>query len=289
MRFSGPSTQCDSPSPERLTEVETLLNATWTGSGSTPFIVDIQPDPGLLEEASSIARAVPLWRLFNIAPTLAVWAVLRPLALSYGEATNDVYLHISRFVGERHDDPKAREDLKTRFRRTARNLGLPVSGNDPTNLFFAPLGPAHAQHQDLARAFVGAALDLGPRPSRTQPRRASGSAAPSRNAVQASPGFARRYPSTPQPISPAASKPGAGTPLRSAKPRGQLFAAYDGAAKAMGRTRADIIGPPRLFWADDRLGLEVERSRQPQSLRIGARSRPGSPAGIVFGLNLHGP
>ncbi|MBF9052035.1 hypothetical protein GTA62_18790 [Roseobacter sp. HKCCD9010] len=253
-----------------MPNIENRLHTVWTGSGSTPFIVDIQPGSSVLDEAAEIARALPLWRLFNLAPTLAVWAALRPLALNYGEATKDVYLHISRFVGEDYGDLAARDDLKTRFRRAARDLGLPVSGNDPTSLFFAPLGPAHAQHGDLARAFVGVALHHGPpaiedtATARHWQRRAVIERCPNLTRLRATALFdnsahlARRFEAWRQGIAPIGDT------------ETHLFEAYDHAAASMGRNRSDLVGPPRLFWAGDRLGLEFERSKRPQSLRLGA-------------------
>ncbi|WP_066811158.1 hypothetical protein [Frigidibacter mobilis] len=253
-----------------MAEIEARLSAAWTGPGSTPFIVDIQPGEIHLDEAARIARASPLWRLFTVAPTLAVWAVLRPLALSYGTATHEVYLHISRFVGRSYDDPASREDLKSRFRRAARDLGLPVSGNNPTNLFFAPLGPAHAQHDDLARAFVGASLYLGPpaiedtATARLWQRRVVIERCPGLTRLRATVFFdtsahlARRFEAWRKDVDPIGDT------------EAHLFKAYDSAAKRMGRIKEDLVGPPRLFWAGNRIGLEIEQSRQAQSLRLGA-------------------
>lgn len=260
---------------KRLREIEDLLSAAWTGSGSTPFIVDINLKPAQLDEAISLVQAFPLHRLFELAPTLSVWAVLRPLALNYGAATSDVYLHINHFVGT-GDSPAARDNLKSRFRRTARNIGLPVSGNSNTNLFFAPLGPALAQHGELARAFVGAAIFLGPpaiedtASARLWQRRAVIERCPGLTRLQATVAFdksaylAGRF---------EAWRQGA---RASGETETHLFQAYDHAAKIMGRSRLDIVAPPRLFWADDRLGLEIERSRRPQAIYLGAFSTPVS-------------
>lgn len=84
--------------------------------------------------------------LFGRCPTLAVWSVLHPLSQHYAARTMDVYLHISRFVGEDYSDSAARAMLRERFHSAARALGLPIHGNsgDLTSLFFAPLGPARA-------------------------------------------------------------------------------------------------------------------------------------------------
>ncbi|SFK88653.1 hypothetical protein SAMN04488004_103239 [Loktanella salsilacus] len=269
MRTLGSSKSHGIISPEQLAEIEARLHAAWTGQGSTPFIVDIQPGQDLLDEAACIARALPRWRLFTIAPTLAVWAVLRALTLSYGTATHDVYIHINNFVGRSCDDPD-RDDLKSRFRRAARDLGLPVSGNDPTNLFFAPLGPAHAQHDDLARAFVAASLHVGPpaiedtATARLWQRRAVIERCPSLTRLRTTVFFdtsahlARRFEAWRKNADPIGDT------------ESHLFKAYDGAAKRVGRTKADLVGPPRLFWAGDRIGLEIEQSQQAQSLRLGA-------------------
>ncbi len=217
-----------------------------------------------------MARELPLRRLFDLAPTLAVWAVLRPLALNYGASTKDVYVHISRFVAESFDDASERDDLKFRFRKAARSLGLPVHGNEPTNLFFSPLGPVRAQHSELARAFVTTALRLGPpaiedtAAARHWQRHAVRDRCPNHTRLKAAIDFdaeayvARRFEAW----------------RHGADPTGEnethLFAAYDLAARNLGHTRSDLVGPPQLFWADDSPGLEVELSRTPQSLRLGA-------------------
>ncbi|NDK36719.1 hypothetical protein [Rhodovulum sulfidophilum] len=255
---------------DRLAWVETAFNAAWTGPTSTPFITDIQTRGDLLDEAAHFAHEIPLWRLFNSAPTLAVWAVLIPLARNYGISTNEVYRHISRFVGESFDEQEAREDLKTRYRRTARALGLPVFGNEPTGLFFAPLGPAHAHHGDLARAFVGAALHIGPpaiedtASARRWQRRIVADRCAGLARLKATIAFdtsahvARRFEAWRQGESPVGDT------------EAHLFEAYDQAARSLGRSRADIVGPPRLVWTGDHLTLETETSRELQSLRLGA-------------------
>ena len=145
---------------DALADLEAVFVAKWTGAGSTPFLADINLSEVQRETAIRAIRQQPLWRLFSKCPTVSVWAVLSPLAAQYGIATKDVYSHISRFVGEDFSDLSSRDDLKMRFRHAVRVVGLPVSGNHPTNLFFAPLGPALSQHSELARAFVGAALQL---------------------------------------------------------------------------------------------------------------------------------
>ncbi len=221
------------------------------------------------EAAISVASAQPLWRLLTRAPPLGVWAVLYPLAARYGISTRDVYAHISDFVGEDFSETSSRNDLKSRFRRAARHLGLPVSGNEPTDLFFAPLGPAHSQHPDLARAFVGAALHVGPPAIEDTPaarawqRRAVRDRCPTLTRLHATIDFdrsaycARRF---------EAWRRGA-APQGAAETR--LFEAYDAAARVFGRTRTDLVGPPRIYWTGDHLALEAEASRVSQRIKTG--------------------
>ena len=221
------------------------------------------------ESAISTVRAQPLWRLLSRAPALGVWAVLYPLAARYGLSTRNVYTHITDFVGEDFSDTSSRNDIKARFRRAARHLGLPVSGNEPTDLFFAPLGPAHSQHPDLARAFVGTALHVGPPAIEDTPaarawqRRAVRDRCPTLTRLHATIDFdasaycARRF---------EAWRRGA-TSQGAAETR--LFEAYDAAARQFGRTRTDLVGPPRVYWTGDQLALEAEASRMTQRIKTG--------------------
>lgn len=253
-----------------LAETEAAFHAAWTGKASTPFIADIQVSKTLLDKATSLVRSHRHRTIFNRYPTLAIWSVLYPLSRNYGGATKDVYLHISQFVGESYDDVTSRDTLKYLFRTTARSLGLPVSGNDPTSLFFAPLGPARAQHGDLARAFVGAALHLGPpaiedtSAARAWQRRAVVERCPTLTRLRESIFFdtsahcARQF---------EAWRQGA---IAQGEAEADLFAVYDRAAALFGRGRTDLVGPPRIFWFGDNLGLEADRSRHPQTIRLGA-------------------
>ena len=255
----------------------------WTGAGSSPFLADIQPSRPQLADAIKAAKEVPLRTLLHRFPTLAIWAVLYPLSRNYGAETKDVYLHISRFVGEDYSDVAARDELKSRFRSAARELGVPVHGNDPTALFFPPLGPARSQHADLAQAFVGMALHIGPpaiedtSAARTWQRRAVVERCPGhprlREAIyfDVSAHCARRF---------EAWRQGS---TAQGEAEESLFAAYDHAAGRLGRSRSDLVGPPRLFWIGDRLGLEAERSRHTQMVQFGAfpiRASSGQRMGV---------
>jgi hypothetical protein len=160
MRSQDHSQNGASLAPE-IEALETALTRAWTGAGSTPFLVEAPVSAEISRRAEAAIRAVRLETLFSRAPTLAVWGVLTPLARGYDDG-REVYRHIGAFIREDLDDALSRDALKSRFRAAARRIGLPVSGNDPTGLFFAPLGPPHSYHDDLAEAFVGAALSLGP-------------------------------------------------------------------------------------------------------------------------------
>ncbi|MEO9904542.1 MAG: hypothetical protein ABJF28_27410 [Nisaea sp.] len=258
-----------SVSPDTLSEIEKGFRAAWTGANSTPFLVDAPISPALRAEAENIARRLSLSVLFSRCPTLAVWAVLTPLSQSYGAATNDVYLHISRFVKDNFHDQSGRETLKRGYRIAARKIGLPVSGNDPTELFFAPLGPPLSRHADLAAAFVTAALSLGPPAIEDTPsarrwqRRAVRNQCPQLTRLHKTIEFdnsahcARRF---------EAWRKGA-VPLNNGE--AALFEAYDRAAGYFGRKRTDLTGPPQIYWTGDRLAVEAERSSRPQSIKTG--------------------
>jgi hypothetical protein len=250
-------------------EVEQAFKIAWTGADSTPFLADAPISESLRTRATEIVRTTNLSSLFNVAPTLATWAILAPLADNYGMATKDVYLHISQFVGEDYSDSVSRERLKNRYRRAARALGLPVSGNLPTELFFAPLGPARSHHSDLALAFVGMALYRGPpaiedtSAAREWQRRAVADRCATIPRLKATIHFdssahcARRFDAWRKgslPIGPVEAN---------------LFQAYDNAATRFGRSRSDILGPPRLFWTGISLALKAENSKHSQSVQLG--------------------
>lgn len=252
-----------------LTQTEDAFRSAWTGANSTPFLVDVPISRVDLEAAEKIVSQVPLRTLFLNCPTLATWAVLTPLARNYDASTKDVYLHISRFVREDYSDPVSRDALKSRYQKVARKLGLPVSGPHPTELFFAPLGPVQSQHGDLARAFVWAAINLGPpaiedTPSaRAWQRRAVFGRCSTLTRLKATIAFdrsahcARRFEAWRQGDPPCNEI------------EAELFAAYDRASRAYGCSRQDIAGPPQIYWTGDRLALESERSPRPQSIKTG--------------------
>ena len=252
-----------------LTQTEDAFRSAWTGVNSTPFLVDVPVSEEVKEAAEKIVSQVQLCTLFPNCPTLATWAILTPLARNYDANTKDVYLHISRFVYEDYSDPASRDALKSRYQTAARKLGLPVSGSHPTELFFAPLGPARSQHGDLARAFVWAAINLGPpaiedTPSaRAWQRRAVFSRCPTLTRLKATIAFdqsahcARRFEAWRR-----------GDPAHN-EIEAELFAAYDDASRGYGCSRQDIAGPPQVYWTGDRLALEAARSRRPQGIKTG--------------------
>ena len=252
-----------------LTQTEEEFRSAWTGANSTPFLVDVPVSKEAQEAAERIVSHVRLCTLFLNCPTLATWAVLTPLARNYDASTKDVYLHISHFVREDFSDSASRDALKSRYQTAARKLGLPVSGSHPTEIFFAPLGPARSQHGDLARAFVWAAINLGPpaiedTPSaRAWQRRAVFGRCPTLTRLKATIAFdqsahcARRFEAWKR-----------GDPARN-EIEAELFTAYDHASRDYGYSRQDVVDPPQVYWTGDRLALEAARSRRPQGIKAG--------------------
>lgn len=192
------------------------------------------------------------------------------LARNYGAEDLEVYSHISAFSGESFREQSARETLKDLYRRAARQLGLPVRGNNPTEVFFAPLGPPHARHDDLARAFVSAAISLGPPATEDTPaarqwqRLAIERSCPQINRLRATVAFdesawlARRFEAWRRGEAPLGES------------EAHLFAAYEAATRASGRRRSDIVWPPRLVWTGTGLGFEPEAGSRAQTLRFSA-------------------
>ncbi len=255
---------------QRMIELEQIFHSVRTGPGSSPFLPEIPLTTPLLEEACDLVQRFPLHLLFNQTPTIAVWSVLYPLSVNYGGASKEVYAHIGSFLRQSFEDVAARDDLKQHFRRTARSLGLPVSGNQPTELFFAPLGPARQQMGDLADAFVFTTIQFGPpaiedtAAAREWQRRAVRDRCQAHTRLQATIAFdtsawcARRFEVWRQGHDPMTEN------------ERYLFDAYTVAARAHGRRRVDLVGPPQLCWSVDRLVLEAEPSPSPQRLKLGA-------------------
>jgi hypothetical protein len=225
--------------------------------------------------------AIP--ELFRHAPALGVWGVLRSLVDSYGTTGIDVYPHITPYFREDFSDQESRNILKAAFRKAARKIGLPVESNDPTSLFFPPLGSSKAHHDHLARAFVATALSVGPpaiedtAAARHWQRRAVKNHCIGLSRLHApiifdlSAHCARRFEAWRKGEEPLTDR------------ECHLFAAYDRAISAYGRTRRDIVGPPSLVWINDQLTLAVEKSNHPQSVR-----KPGDafPTQVASGKSI---
>ena len=108
-------------------------------------------------------------RLFCETPCLDVWATLAPLAENYGAEGAEIYRHISNGLGINLHDSANRPSFKAMYKEAAARIGIALVGNDPTPLFFAPLGVADAQIQALADALVAAMNRLGPPASEDTP------------------------------------------------------------------------------------------------------------------------
>lgn len=266
---------------KRLTKLEAMFHAAWTGSGSSPFISEIPLKEEILSETYELVRRFPTFLLFKMVPTIAVWSVLRPLSLHYGDGSKEVYPHIGEFLGRSFATLDERDELKFEFRRVGRSLGLPVSGNTPTELFFSPLGPARQQMPALAEAFVVTTILYGPpaiedtAAARRWQRRAVADRCPALTRLKATITFdssawcARRFEAWRQGHDPITEN------------ERYLFDAYDAAAKSYGRKRKDLVGPPQLCWSADRMVLQAESSPSPQRLKLGAFLTPVPGGGQV--------
>lgn len=266
---------------KRLIELEAIFHAAWTGSGSSPFISELPLNREILIETHELVRRFPTFLLFKIVPTVAVWSVLGPLSLHYGGGSKEVYAHIEEFLGRSFATVDERDELKIEFRKVARSLGLPVSGNTPTELFFSPLGPARQQMPALAEAFVVTTILYGPpaiedtAAARRWQRRAVTDRCHGLDRLKATIAFdssawcARRFEAWRQGHAPISEN------------ERHLFDAYESVAKSYGRRRSDFVGPPQLRWSADRLALQAEPSPSPQRLKLGAFPTPVPGAGQV--------
>jgi hypothetical protein len=253
--------------PSLLSTVNAAIQAAWTGPGSSPFIAETALPSDVETKARDILRRITPAVLFARAPTLAVWGTLKPLADNYAAETRDVYLHIGNFLQEDLGGQSDRDEFKARYRIAARKIGIPVSGNEPTALFFAPLGPPATFHSNLAEAFVETALLRGPpaiedtSSARAWQRTAVALYCPGLKRLETTIAFdqsawcARRFEAWRQGRDP------------SGEVERQLFQCYDRAIAARNRSRDDITGPPKVLWQNDHLILQMERSRQRQSIR----------------------
>jgi hypothetical protein len=258
--------------PSEIDAIEAALTRAFTGARSTPFLAEAPISSDIARRAEAALRTTSILSLFSRAPTLGVWGVLTPLSRGYDESRN-VYRHISTFTRENLDEPLSRDTFKTWFRIAARRIGLPVSGNEPTGLFFAPLGPPRAFHGALAEAFVNAAMTLGPPAIEDTPaarqwqRMAVAVWCSNLTRLRATIAFdqaawcAARF---------TAWRRGE-APIGEAE--ANLFAAYDAAMARRSRRRTDLVVPPRLAWTGATLAFDVDTAALPQTLGIGQQPR----------------
>ncbi len=254
--------------------LEEVMQRIWIGRNSTPYPGQIEPLDA--SEARTIARAVAgngrfgVSRLFSNSPCLGVWATLAPLAENYGSGTSEVYRHISDALGVDLDDPVRRQAFKQSYRSAAARIGVALSGNDPTPLFFAPLGVADSQVQPLADAIIAAMARLGPPATEDTPM----AVAWQRRALQWCPETLSR-------LRAAVLFDKVGHyAVRSNRWRiGErpetgrdevLYAALDRAARAQGVKKEQIVSPPTVIWFRDGLAVLPEPAKIAQTIKIGA-------------------
>ena len=255
-------------------DFERALQVAWTSSHSTPFPGQIAPsDPIAAQAAARTVVAGSLAgarRLFREAPCLGVWATLAPLADYYGAEGAEVYHHISDGLGVHLNDPANRSIFKSVYKAAAARMGIALAGNNPTQIFFAPLGVADAQIQPLANALIAAMAHLGIPSTEDTPsavawqRRALTWCPDSLARVRAAVRFDQvgHYAAR-------ANRWRSGDPPETLRDE-ILFAALERAATAQKVRRDRIVGPPVLVWARDGMALLAEPAKIAQSVALGA-------------------
>ena len=257
-----------------LSRIEQEMQSLWTADGATPFIAELKLPKILFESARRAAHQFSINMLLTRFPTLGVWAVLYPLAKSYVAADREIYLHLEDFLNESVRSSE-RSTLKVHFCQAARKIGIPIkSSTDPTKVFFAPLGAPEPQHENLAIAFVSAALHKGP---------------PAIEDTVAARHWQRTAVETncigqPRLLEPIRFDKSAHYARRfDAWRRGEhsaslgeesLFNAYDVYTSKRGHKRSDFIEPPSLIWHTDSLGLVADKSSKSQSIKQGLFPTP---------------
>ena len=257
-----------------LSRIEQEMQSLWTADGATPFIADLKLPKILFESARRAAHQFSINMLLTHFPALGVWAVLYPLAKSYVAADREIYPHLEDFLNESIRSSE-RSTLKMHFCQAARKIGIPIkSSTDPTKVFFAPLGVPEPQHENLALAFLSAALHKGPpaiedtvaarhwqqiavetycigQPRLREPIRFDKSAH-----------YARRFDAWRR----GENSVGLGEE--------SLFTTYDVYSSKLGHKRSEFIGPPSLIWHMDSLGLVADKSSKSQSIKQGLFPTP---------------
>ncbi|MBY3383203.1 hypothetical protein [Rhizobium laguerreae] len=210
------------------------------------------------------------YQLFNNAPCLGVWSTLAPLAENYGEANAEIYRHLSDALGLDLHDPANRPLFKFNYKKAAARIGVALSGNDPTSLFFAPLGVADAQIPPLADAMVAAMARLGPPATEDTSmavawqRRLLGWCPEALTRLRAAVLFDK--------VGHYAARANLWRIGENPEPGRDeiLFAALDRAARAQGVRREVIVAPPEIAWLNEGLALLPETAHVAQSIMLGA-------------------
>lgn len=265
--------------------LEFAMQRIWVGRDSTPFPGQIvPPNPAIARAAArnmASRGSAGAYRLFSDAPCLGVWSTLAPLAENYGAASVEVYRHLSDALGLDLNDPANRPCFKQNYKKAAARLGVALSGNDPTSLFFAPLGVADAQIQPLADAIVAAMARLGPPATEdtsmavTWQRKLLAWCPEALNRLRAAVLFDKvgHYAAR-------ANRWRVGENPESGRDE-ILFAALDRAARAQSVRREVIVAPPTLAWLNECLALLPETAHIAQSVVLGA-----FPTRLVGGMPL---
>lgn len=257
---------------EKAQAINAALLQQWRTRGATPFPGQLVPSSPDAARKYAAECASSTWRLetfFEKVPALAVWATLDPLAQNYGAGSKDVYVHIGEGLRCALEGQDARGALKRGFRKACLELGVKVTGNHPSDLFFPLLGVADAQTPALADGLVRAFARFGPPATEDT----SASFAWQREVLRWIPAAWTRPRSAIAFDQQGHYAVRANAWRRSETPMGardrRLFEALDRSAAAFGLRKDRIIAPPRPVWFHDGLALLPELASVPQTLRLG--------------------
>ena len=251
----------------------TELLLTWTGRSASPFPGQLpisNPAEAKMAVRKSIDGCIHIARdFFGEYPLLGIWSTLTPLAEEYGASDTNIYSRIGKCLGLSLDHQDNRERFKTLYRCACRDIGVLVTGNTPSDLFFPPLGVADSKIDEWSSALAHALAVHGPPATEDTPsalswqRSAKAWLPEGLSRPQAAIDFDRA----------AYYADRVNAWRRDAQPLGSrdahLFAALDRAIWRQGLRKDRILGPPRLVWHRDGLALLAEPAKMTQLIKVG--------------------
>ena len=249
------------------------LLLTWTGCSASPFPGQLpisNPAEAKMAVRESIDGCIHIAKdFFGKYPLLGVWSTLTPLAEEYGASDTNIYSRIGKSLGLSLEHQDNRERFKTLYRCACRDIGVIVTGNTPSDLFFPPLGVADSKIDEWSSALALALAVYGPPATEDTPsalswqRSAKAWLPEGLSRPQAAIDFDRA----------AYYADRVDAWRRDARPLGSrdvhLFAALDRAIGRQGLRKDRILGPPRLVWHRDGLALLAEPAKIIQLIKVG--------------------